>query len=269
LAQPQVFLTTHSPTVITELYTKEIFAVRSKDGTTTVQSVEAKAKNPESAQKHLRRDPEAFLARRIAVGEGRTEQGLIRGLDDWWASIGLNSLALQGAVAIDGGGKDKAPIMCEYLLDLDHRVFLLHDTDEAPNKAFLSQVRNKGGQIEGWPGECSTEQRIFLDLPWDSVCSLLKYAMESESPDSVLAHVQHACEDLGDVKIASLDTCAMTDSPRLRQILGRAAKSGKWFKDITRAEHLGKTIGPCLAKIRSTPLAKTLAQLRKWIDAEL
>ena len=105
--------------------------------------------------------------------------------------------------------------------------------------------------------------------PVGLICSLLNYAMESEGPDSVLAHIQNACEALGADKILSLDMCALSESPSLRQVLGRAAKSGKWFKDITRGEHLGRTIGPCLEKIPSSPLAKILAKLRAWIDAEV
>ena len=68
---PQVFLTTHSPIVVMELTAKEVFAVRSRNGKTTVHSVETKAEDSETAQKHLRSAPEAFLARRIIVGEGR------------------------------------------------------------------------------------------------------------------------------------------------------------------------------------------------------
>jgi putative ATP-dependent endonuclease of OLD family len=81
-SQPQVFLTSHSPSVIIELDAKDLYTVRSSNGLTTVHSA-AGANTSIDAQKYLRATPEAFLARRIIVGEGRTEQGLVRGLDMW------------------------------------------------------------------------------------------------------------------------------------------------------------------------------------------
>ena len=139
-AQPQIFATTHSPVVIRELTAPDIFAVRSVVGVTTIAPVSAVAKDPETAQRHLRGTPEAFLARKVLVGEGRTEQGLARGLDAWWIDKDYDSFALQGAVAIDGGGKDKAPLIAEHLRDLGYNVFLLLDSDEPPNADAMKRA---------------------------------------------------------------------------------------------------------------------------------
>src|SRR5258706_4069929 len=57
----QLFMTTHSPVVIRELSTKDIFTVRSEGGTTKVCSVAGSTSDPGIAQRHLRRSPEAFL----------------------------------------------------------------------------------------------------------------------------------------------------------------------------------------------------------------
>ena len=271
-APPQVFLTTHSPTVIRELSVGEIFAVRSKDGQTTVLSVLDKSADQETAQKHLRAQPEAFLTPRVVVGEGRTELGLVRGLDDWWSKNNSESLALRGVAAIDGGGKDAAPQICVTLLDLDYGVFLLHDTDKLPNQSFLDQVKQKGGRIEGWQDACSTEERIFLDVPWKTVCELIDYAKQCKGPDSVLASILNAAKGYASVSISSLDYSTWNDSPCIRQVLGRAAKGSEkektaWFKDITRGECVGSIIGPCLKEISQTPLATSVKLLRDWIDA--
>jgi putative ATP-dependent endonuclease of OLD family len=169
---PQTFLTTHSPVVIRELTAPDIFAVRSSAGTTIVRSVSETAKDLDTAQRHLRGTPEAFLARRIVVGEGRTEQGLVRGLDAWWTGKDQESFALLGIVAIDGGGKDSAPLMAEHLIDLGYDVFLLLDSDEEPNAEALQRVIGKGARLQQWPDKCSTEQRMFLDLPGTRSASL-------------------------------------------------------------------------------------------------
>lgn len=265
---PQVFLTTHSPVVILELTAGELFAIRPKNGAVTIYSVEGRAKDSLTAQRHIRSIPEAFLARRIVVGEGRTEQGLVRGLDRWWTENGFDSFALQGTVVVDGGGKDKAPLMCEHLLDIECPVFFLHDTDKLPNTELLSQVQQKGGKIVGWPASCSTEQRIFFDVPWDAVRALLKYAAECKGSDSVLANIQKACQLEGQAAISSIDLDTIGESAGLRKILGSAAKQGEWFKDITRGEFVGRAIGPYLQEISSLPLAKSLNNMREWVDAE-
>lgn len=66
---PQVFLTTHSEVVIRELSAANIHAVRCETGNIKVRSVALTAATAETAQRHLRSSPEAFLARRILVGK--------------------------------------------------------------------------------------------------------------------------------------------------------------------------------------------------------
>ena len=126
----QIFMTTHSPVVIQELTASEIVAVRSIGGTTEVQSVAAKAKDENEAQRHLRRSPAAFLSRKVIVGEGKTEQGLSRGLDLCWCEAGLKSFALRGVGTIEGNGNPNALTIAELLCDLGYVVFALFDSDK-------------------------------------------------------------------------------------------------------------------------------------------
>lgn len=268
-AASQIFLTTHSPVVICELTAQEIFTVRSAAGTTTVLSVSATAKNVDTAQRHLRGTPEAFLARKILVGEGRTEQGLARGFDTWWEGKGKDTFALQGVIAIDGGGKDDAPLIAEHLLDLGYKVFLLLDSDEAPNADVLKHVAEKGGIIAQWPDTCSTEERIFLDLPWDAVRQMIGYARECAGDDSVLAVVNNKLHAANCEKITDLALPAVLDHEGFRRALGKAAKSkqGSWFKSISGGERLAAIIGPHLDAIAMKPLAQKFVELRTWIDA--
>lgn len=265
--QSQIFLTSHSPVVIRELTAPEIFAVRSTAGVTAVLSVSSISKDPNRAQAHLRASPEAFLARKVLVGEGRTEQGLARGLDSWWESQGKDSFALQGAVAIDGLGKDTAPQVAEHLLDLGYSVFLLLDSDEPPNPEFLANVRSKGGKIAQWPDTCSTEERIFLDIPWEAVRELVGHAAQYMGADSVLTVINNELAAAKQSKIADLSLPADQDCTVFRRALGIAARKKSWFKDITRGELLARVIGPHLGAIASKPLGQKLAELRTWIDA--
>lgn len=265
---PQIFMTTHSPVVIRELAAHDIFTVRSKDGITEVRSVAATAKNPDTAQRHLRVSPDAFLAQRVLIGEGRTEYGLLRGLDAWWSQEGKDSFALRGVIAIDGGGNATAPIIAEHLLDLGYDVALLLDTDKPAPANLIDSVKEKGGTVMVWMGTCSTEERIFLDVPWDTAVALVKYAEECEGVDSVKDNINNACKAHSLTEISDLALPKILDTENFRCAIGMAAKNknNHWFKDITRGERIAKIIAPCLNQIPDKQLTKTISNLRQWID---
>lgn len=267
-SQPQIFATTHSPVVIRELVAADIFAVRSNAGSTTVASVSATARDVSTAQRHLRGTPEAFLARKVIVGEGRTEQGLARGLDEWWSTNGYDSFALQGVVAIDGGGKDKAPLVAEHLRDLGYEVLLLLDSDEPPNADALKRAKDKGAIVLQWPDGCSTEERIFLDLPWACIRDALWLAVEFHGKASVMAAMDNALKaaELPTATAARLE--ADRDTKEVRAVLGRVAKGKSWFKDITRGERLALVIAPFLTTELTTPFGSGINDVRSWVDAK-
>src|SRR5262249_48942784 len=76
----QVFVTTHSPVALCELDPGELRVVRSDAGAIHI-------KTPDMALRPLlRTNPDAFLARKIIVCEGKTEIGFCRALDEWWAA---------------------------------------------------------------------------------------------------------------------------------------------------------------------------------------
>lgn len=264
-AQPQIFATTHSPVVVRELAATDIFAVRSEAGITTISSVSATARDLETAQRHLRGTPEAFLSRKVIVGEGRTEQGLARGLDDWWRASGNDSFALQGVVAIDGGGKDKAPLIAEHLRDLGYDVWLLLDSDKPPNQANLKRASEKGAVVHQWPGSCSTEERLFLDLPWSAVRSMIMLAVEFLGQESVMSVMDNALSMAGLPTATAAKLGEDRDSKDVRRVLGKVANDKSWFKDITRGERLAEIVGPCLGGISQLPIAVGFDAMRRWV----
>jgi len=65
IAQPivrQTFLTTHSPVVVCELEVAELFCVRSNAGSIAVKCARPAEGNADTAQRHIRSSPSAFLA---------------------------------------------------------------------------------------------------------------------------------------------------------------------------------------------------------------
>ena len=76
----QTILTTHSPIAICELTASSLNVVRClDDGTLEVQTVH------EGLQGLVRSQPEALLSRAALVAEGKTEEGLLRGLQSFFA----------------------------------------------------------------------------------------------------------------------------------------------------------------------------------------
>jgi len=264
----QIFLTTHSPVVIRELTANDIHTVRCKDGYTVVSSVAAASRDMNKTQAHLRASPEAFLARRILVGEGKTECGLARGLDAWWVGKGKASFAFHGVVAIHGDGKDGSPETAETLLDLGYDAALLLDSDEEPNPETLDRVREKGGTIIQWGGKCSTDERVFLDLSWEAAVKLVRVAEETFGSDAILAHINNACAEKGHPQISDLILSASFDADGFRRVLGFAAKRKSWFKDISRAETMAEIIATYLHTASDKPLATGITKLRQWVDGQ-
>lgn len=265
-AAPQIFLTTHSAVVIRELRAQDIHAVRSNEGETTVRSVERTAENPEAAQRHLREFPEAFLARRILVGEGRTECGLLRGLDGCWIADGKDSFALRGVVAVSGEGVPKAVTLTQHLADLGYECLALLDSDEPPTRESVEAAKAAGAVVLEWVGDCSTDERMFRDVPWSTVRQLVAFAVRCVSADSVLATTRATCKALSLPEPLDLTLPTSLDSSNFRAALGQTAKKHSWFKTIARGEHLGPIVYPCLGEIGATPFAKHLERLRAWID---
>lgn len=265
----QIFMTTHSPVVIRELNAADIFTVRAEAGTICVTAAEAAASDANTAQRHLRAVPDAFLARKVAVCEGRTEQGLCRGLDSYWTMREKKeSFALRGVIEVDGKGNAGAPVLADHLANLGYDVFLLLDTDKKADQKKLSELRTKGVRIHEWPGDVATEERIFLDVPWATVQALVKFACEGVNVDSVMAQINKVAKSAGESELASLDLPSSLDTMGMRSILGEAAKNADrpWFKDITRGEDLAAIIGPVISKIPDKPLALGVGAFREWID---
>jgi putative ATP-dependent endonuclease of the OLD family len=207
------------------------------------------------------------IARRIVIGEGRTEDGFGRGLDTYWCVKGLDSFAVRGVGVIDGRGNASALIIAEHLRDLGYEIFVLLDSDEPADPVEVARVRQKGVTIHEWPEACSTEERILLDVPWDAVGSLIKFAVECVGAASVKDNINNVCKAAGLAEIADLTLQAALDTPRFRRAIGKAAKAKGWYKDIARGERLAEIVMAASDKMAGKPVSAMIVALRQWIDA--
>ncbi|RCV86947.1 ATP-dependent nuclease [Billgrantia montanilacus] len=272
----QTFLTTHSPVVVCELDVGELFCLRNNAGSVAVKCARPTEGTVDTAQRHVRSNPHAFLAPRLLIGEGRTEVGFWRGLDDQWCAADKESFAYRGVVAIDGGGSDNALKFGLHMQTLGYSCFVLLDSDVEIKAATKDAFKYAGGQVAEWLDDCDIERRVFLDVPWATVLEIVDYALDVVGEGRVLRNLCMTAPAQPSIDRAALD--ALTDSEANRKWLAAAAilkvdkKPGvkedrSWFKDMTRGEQIGTIVFRCLKDIPETPLAKTINEVRRWIDA--
>lgn len=254
----QVILTTHSSVALVELNATELAVVRR-----TRQSTEALGIGAQF-QGVVRSSPEALLATKVIVCEGATEQGLIRGLSDHFAERRCGKpLSHIGVSSLDGRGGDEALKRAAQLARLGYETVALLDSDREPNQRLVEKMKAAGGQLLQWPGGVATEERIFLDVPWEGIPELVSLAAAQKGELTVWSQVKEETtliSGLDDLK----DVYENAEELELRGALGRAAKRCEWFKRIDLAEALAQKLVPWRIKMDGAPLWDTFTDLENW-----
>jgi len=266
----QVIMTTHSPTPIMALNIGSLRFVRSNKGTTSIQSVSPE--RTDAMQSIARRFSHAFLARKIIVCEGKTEEAVLRSLDDYWERIhNGRSFATCGVVAIVGGGRSDAPNVAVELVRLGYTVLYFGDSDQ-PLSVSESDLKKEGIAVALWDDNMAIEERIAADLPIPVLQSVLDLARsrynDGHVRTSLLDYLNHSAVQRS-LRISDWLEAGIPES-QLRIAIGKAAKckKGEWFKDISSGEELGQLIASNLPEIASLPLAQTLSVIEGWVYAE-
>jgi putative ATP-dependent endonuclease of OLD family len=255
-----IMLTTHSPIVVQELKANQLHIVRSKNGTTEVVPI------PDRLQPKVRKNSEAFLARKILVCEGKTEMGFCRGLDKYWSKAGL-SFGLAGIALADGRGEE-APITAETFAQLGYEVALLGDSDK-PLQPSQHALESIGVIVLLWNDGVSLEQRIILDCPLEGVVSIVNLAIKQWGEQSVRDAIRNR---LSNPQISLLETPSdwfgQIPEQELRIAIGCAAKDARenagWFKRVDLGEELAGIVLNYLDRIKDSDLGIKIASLRKW-----
>lgn len=252
----QVFATTHSPVVLRELSGGQLSILR---GTAeTHQCILVGTDN--DAQGTIRACPEAFLASRCIVCEGATEEGLVRGLDQWFVSRGHQSIRARGVSLVNAGGVTTILSRAEPLQRLNYRVMVLRDDDRQPDAGQEEAFVNAGGFVVKWPELRTLEKELFNSLPDEGIQQLLAFAVEEHGEDLITANIVSAG--------STIERCRTSCNAPERVALGTAAgaKSG-WFKTVSRMEEAAFTIlGPHLEQ--SDPTLKVLVeQVFNWASS--
>jgi hypothetical protein len=223
----------------------------------------------QALQPTIRKASEASLARKVLVCEGKTELGLCRRLDEWWAEGG-RSFGLAGVAMADGGGT-QAAMVAKAFTDMGYDVALLGDSDKplTPDQTVLEAV---GIKVILWGEGMALEQRIANDLPWEGLAAIVEMAMDffgEEAVRSAIACRMNICgSDLKDNPLAwrNLDYGEVN----IRTAIGEAALKHKvgsrtgWFKRVDRAEELAGILIAHFDALAEKDLGCKIRALREW-----
>ncbi len=257
LAKGQLILTTHSPTVLSELEPAEVSVTRrAPDGTVTVRSL------TDAVAYVLARTPEALLARKVIVAEGATETGLCHALDEAWTSETGISFGYRGVAVVDGEGGTQPAALAGHLATLGYEVALLVDSD-----ATAKTSKAAGAVILAWPDGFCTEQRLAADLPVDAIMRLAAFADERGGRgvrDALADQLKIARSALKEGDPASW--IGVAGEPAFRTAFGGVAKKKNqaWFKSREQGAFLGNLVAEHWDAISTTPTHKVIGELRSF-----
>jgi putative ATP-dependent endonuclease of the OLD family len=256
----QVIMTSHSPIVIQELKAVNLGVVRSISGATNIINID------NSLQGIVRKESEALLSKKILVCEGKTEIGICFAFKDIWVEKhnGLRPSCV-GLSCVDGNGSE-SPQKAHNLKRLGYDVALFCDSDRgiSPSQNTLEQ---EGIKTFLWSNNCSTEERIFKDLPWKSLKDVVNLALDFKGFDIVVNAINNQLVaeshklDRGLTNWSDLEQI-----PNIKEIIGKISKDKEWFKrPIDDCRLLGKIIVKTIPDIPNSDIVRLFSALEQWI----
>ncbi|MGH9542809.1 MAG: ATP-dependent nuclease [Terriglobales bacterium] len=258
---PQSFLTTHSPVVLRELEARQLWLMREMDSADHESHRVTSLGDDEATQKAVRACAEAFLSPRVMVCEGKTEIGFVRGLDLYnTEECHQPSMASRGVDLADGTGSSLTE-RAKVFAGLGYRTALFLDNDDPTQDAGVAECEQAGVTVVRWHDGKSIDQKIFENSPPVLIPRLLEIAINHCGEDSVRAHIKNADANL------TLDACLQAPAAEMREPLGRAAKKGDWFKDISTAERVAREVIASNLEQFEAPMKERVAAIRDWIRA--
>lgn len=234
----QVFITTHSPYVLRELRAEQLHVLRPQAAEGQHYSQQIYNLNAgEQQQATLRACAEAFLSKKVIVCEGKTEIGLIRGVDLFGHAASGASIYTHGVYCADGNG-DSLFSRAHVFASLGYSVAIFKDSDKSAEHAKATQAAIASGiTVYEWGNGCAVEDAIFGCCPADQIPALLSLAVSRKSHNSVDATIRHESANQ-----YGLQECLTRFNDAMRTVLAASAKSKSWFKDIEPAEVIGREI---------------------------
>lgn len=252
----QVFVTTHSRSVLAEAHANNVFLIREGE--------EQLIKFDAYYQDILRVKPEAFFAKRVICCEGKTEEGIIRALDDHLLEKRGFRLAVLGVVYINSKGGDNFYKHAGKLKEKGFKVCVFADNDNEDIEKQKQIAIEKGiDLVICEKGKC-VETMLFNYLPWEAICSLIFDAATFKGADIVYSSIGY--QDYESIKAIT----DQSEQKRIREVCAIKSNCGGWYKDITMGESVGKIWFDHIEEIDAEcGLKREYDELMTWIGDDI
>lgn len=259
----QIIMTTHSPVAVAECTIGEILVVQSHEGETKATQLKSNISTADKVmQAQLRRNADAFLCKRLIVGEGKTEIGFIRAFDNFLAESKNYRMAYKGVGVADGGG-DEIFNCANTLYSCDYDVCLLMDSDLPKNEEQKAALRSKGIVVFDWDEFNALEEQIFQDVPNDVLERLINIIARErglEYVESCLSDQSVSFEIVdGKIKFTCLDDT-------IKKKIGTIARHKSWLKRVDFSELVCREVFSSWENIGEKTKLKILVEnLTQWV----
>ena len=260
----QVFMTTHSASVVKELTAADIFLLPDSGELRHLS---------DTVQGLIRKAPEFLFGKRIILCEGATEVGVVRGIGEAARNAGRCPFSLSGTVVVDGGGSSFVDYAKQlFLLGFPLRVFCDSDRNDSIVKA--RELESFGITVFKWEDGDALEDAVFSNVPNEAVERIIRLYDELNEHDPDCERNQIVSEEtIQEVRLAVSSFDASWFDGRHewtideRRSLGERAKSknNSWFKRIDKGERLGMLIEDILPSLpEDNILRRHFTALEEW-----
>lgn len=260
----QIFLTTHSREVITELAVGDLLLLLEDQHQDKV-AKPLEIDNDDKFQKAVRACPEAFFVKKIVVCEGATEVGIMRAFDKWRVKVGKVPLTILDCAYIDGNGSvlaERVDVISETGFDV--AVFCDSDVPSINDSKVEWEKRNI--LILDCEPYLAIEQQIFRDICTDGLKSIVRYAVE----DKFKGDSNSFFQAIG-LPQSSFEEWLETYCDSYREIISEksiANEKKAWFKAIHHGEYLGDVIFENYDRLGDQARLRSIFdKLGTWLDA--
>ena len=280
----QLFMTTHSRSVVCECNVDELCVVNNEAGELQIHQLDKVEDIKGEIQGIIRGEPDAFLCKRIIVCEGKTEIGLLRSLDEKLFQKTGKRFAHYGVGTALGGGGNKFFSLARVLNTCGYDCCILMDSDIDKEEVEKEEVEKLGIKVFSWEKGNAIEEQLFQDVSIQCAEQLLAYAVEIKGIQSVEAHLNNEFKDEakeyrieGDEIILCGNHKGEVTADVLHRI-GKVAKGklnkkgkkveGAWFKRIDRGQDVGDIVFLSEDQLKEGSYFKvTIDAILKWVTS--
>lgn len=263
----QIFLTTHSREIITELEASDLLLII-KDPESARTEPRQLSYNKKELQAAVRACSEAFFAKKVIVCEGKTEVGICRALDKYRKLKGLTIMSFSDCAYVLGEGHSLVSHSKE-INEAKFKTALFCDSDEEAINNKKADLVEVGIDIFDCANTNNIETQTFHDLPWEAIKELINYALDTRYNGAHETLIQSLVSKYPEGIEFPANDAFVNDTPEMRAALASVSSITKkeWFKRTDHGEFLGNIIFKYIdAMDNESHLKKILLALSEWID---